>query len=96
MPEDRVEEFSGNIAGQSFSLKSVTLNTLLTIAIGAGLIYLIVDFGGHAVTSKEQTKSVVQVLEKMEANQRIGNCLNMFPEHMRETKMESCRRTVGQ
>jgi hypothetical protein len=86
--EAEVEQIELKAGDKSLSLKSVSLNTIITLACAAGLIYIGTVLTSHAANEK----LVIEILEKIEGRARVSNCLNSFPEAERTGKAEWCKR----
>lgn len=89
MAEEReIEQLELKAGDKSLSLKSVSLNTIITICIAIGMVYI-----GTLITNHiAQGDRVVTVLEKIESRARVANCLAGFPEAEKAVKTDWCRR----
>jgi hypothetical protein len=85
MQDQRVEEANLEVAGQKIHLKSVALNTLLTIFVAIGVSLIGYMLFHHVAQADATLKEMVQA-------QRENNCLISIPEKDREYKAEFCKR----
>lgn len=99
MAEEQVSELDAQIAGQKFSIKSASLNTIATVATLLGVILLGYVLWQHKVDAKDQGDSLNKAINAMiQAQQdatsahRETNCLIGFAEGQREQKAEFCKR----
>jgi hypothetical protein len=97
MNEQGVEEVTGEIAGQKFTLKSLSLNTLLTLIGVVGVVAVSVLMWTHLGESKESSAAMVGALRELTAAQkdqtmvaREQNCLISLPQDRRDPEL--CRR----
>ena len=93
-----VEELSGEIVGQKFSLKSVALNTLATVVTLCGVVVISVLLWQHQIDAKEAGKGFVEALKEqtvaMRESTQVGreqNCLLRFDQKERQSNAEFCR-----
>ncbi len=85
MPPETVEEANLEIAGQRIHLKSVALNTLLTMATLICIVLIGYTLWHHVAQADATLKEMVQA-------QREQNCLIAIPEVQRESKADFCKR----
>jgi len=100
MAGEQVEEVSGEIAGQKFTLKSLSLNTLLTLLGVIGVVVCCVLLYTHLGDSKDANAAFVGAIKDLTAAQkeqtsvaREGNCwsyLNTLPQDRRDPTL--CQR----
>lgn len=86
-----VEELSAEIGGQKISLKSVALNTLLTVAtflISAMTAYILFT---HTGDSKEVTKDLAGAMRELAQANREQNCLLIFEQKDRQANAANCK-----
>ena len=95
---NEVEEISGTIAGQSFSLKSVALNTLATVATLVVVSVCAVLLYQHQTEARETKDSFAAAIKEQTiamregtAVQREQNCLLRFDQKDRQANAEFCR-----
>ena len=93
-----VEELSGEIVGQKFSLKSVALNTLATVVTLMGVVVISILLWQHQIDAKEAGKGFVEALKEqtvaMRESTQVGreqNCLLRFDQKERQSNAEFCR-----
>lgn len=93
------DELSGEVAGQKFSLKSASLNTIATVATLILVAILAYVLWEHKLDAKAQGVSLTDAIQSMvkaqqEATQahRETNCLIGMKEAERESKSEWCKR----
>ena len=98
MANAEVEEISGEIVGQKFSLRSVALNTLATVATLTGVVVISILLWQHQIDAKEAGKGFVEALKEqpvaMRESTQVGreqNCLLRFDQKERQSNAEFCR-----
>lgn len=95
---DRVEEAQLEIAGQKISLKSVALNTFLTVMILAGVIAIAALFWRHENDTRETGRAFVEAIKEQTVAvkeqtvaAREQNCLMRFDTRERQERADFCR-----
>lgn len=94
MAEERIEEANLEVAGQKIQLKSVALNTVLTLACALGVAYTALIVTQHNAQAATREDTFAKALGEMVQAQREQNCLISIPEAQREAKAEFCKRVT--
>src|SRR5262245_42295007 len=96
--EERVEEATFEVAGQKVSLKSVALNTFVTLISMIGIIILAALMYTHVGEARDTTnnflaavKEQTQATKESAQAQREQNCLLRFEQKDRGDKAEFCK-----
>lgn len=92
--EQRIEEANLEVAGQKIHLKSVALNTLLTLMCVLGVGYTALIVTQHAAQAATREDTFAKLMAEMVQAQREQNCLISIPEAQREGKAEFCKRVT--
>lgn len=91
MAEEKIEEISGEIAGQKFSLRSVALNTVLTFLtfmVSFATAYVLYN---HTGESKEVTRELSMAMKELAQANREQNCLLIFEQKDRQLNAANCK-----
>ena len=98
--EERIEEVS--ISKEGISLKSVTLNTLLTLLTAVGVAVISVLLWGHQQDTRQNQDSLASVLKEQTAAireqiavQRENTCMLRFSQETRQVNAEFCKQVSG-
>lgn len=90
------EELNADIAGQKLSLKSQSLNTVITILTFVIVAVIAVSgyslFVTHASDTKEASKELSLALKEITQAAREQNCLISLPQDRRQANAELCKR----
>lgn len=98
MGEEKVEELSAEIGGQKLSLKSVALNTVITILILLGVGYTAFSMNQHQTEAKESSHAFVSAIKEQTSAMKEGTsatreqtCLLKFDQKDRPGNAEFCK-----
>lgn len=82
--------------------KNLAINTLLTLAIGGGMIWLVMNSMNHNQDTKEASAAFVAALKEQTvayregtAAQREQNCLLKFKQEERQLNENFCKQISG-
>lgn len=96
-----VEELSAEVAGQKISLKSVALNTILTILIFLGVAVTISLLWNHQEESKAASAAFVSAIKEQTTVQkeqttviRESNCIAALPPDRKHLDADFCKRVT--
>ena len=79
------------IGGQEVRLKNIkSLNTLATVAT----LIILCTAAAYGYTHIQDSREVAVAMRDMAQAIREGNCINSYPEHVRESRVEHCKRMV--
>jgi hypothetical protein len=91
---ERVEEAELEIAGQKIHLRSVALNTLVTIFIAVAVALIGYVLWTHVSQAEKRDAVMADAFKDMVQAQREQNCLISIPEKDREQKADFCKRVT--
>lgn len=105
--QPEVQELS--ITREGISLKSVAVNTILTLAIALGVGYMIFEIrvttqalADHKIDAAQAGKAFVEAIKEQtiairEGNNelKLQNCLTKFPESERKEQDTWCKQITG-
>lgn len=98
MDEEKVEELNAEIAGQKLSLKSVALNTIITLLIAVGVGYTAFSMSQHQADAKEGRAEFIgalreqtAVMKEQTSAAKEQNCLLRFEQKERTQQADFCK-----
>lgn len=92
MSDDKVEEATLEFGGQKLHLRSVALNTMLTIGVAIGVALIGYVLWSHVSQAEKRDELMVTAFKDLAQGQREQNCLIAIPEKDRESKADFCKR----
>lgn len=92
--QPRIEEATIEIAGQKINLKGMAVNTVLTVAVALGVVFIGTILMQHVSQAATREENFAKALFEMVQAQREQNCLIAIPEAQREAKADFCKRVT--